>query len=272
MIKKPHCIIIGAMKSGTTTLFSVLKECQEIDVSNVKDTMFFVDKNNTGNWHKGANWYARQFPNRGLVNVEASTLYAKYPDYQGVPARIIGTLYNVKLIYLIRNPIERAIAHYFHNRVVDREIVDINFAFSDKHNKYFNYSDYGLQMSFYLQYIEKSNILMENLVDSKNKKLTFEKIKSFVLEKNYTANNPQAPVAVNTFKYLIKKHHDCIDTKLKDIVTKEYENKAQMALEFGLKKDILEDMIYIMQNRYNRFAGLMGVQTQNWVKYYEEYI
>ncbi|MCK4919433.1 MAG: sulfotransferase domain-containing protein [Bacteroidales bacterium] len=149
MIIKKHCLIIGAMKSGTTSLYCTIKESQNIDSSMYKDTKFFIDKNCGGNWQKGISWYQQQFSDNGIINLEASTHYSKLPDYTCVANRILKTLKDVKFIYLFRNPIDRAISHFFHNRIVDKESIDINSAFSNVNSKYYHYSNYSKQITPY---------------------------------------------------------------------------------------------------------------------------
>jgi hypothetical protein len=272
MLEKPHCIIIGAMKSGTTSLFSEIQKYEEIDVSKVKDTKFFVANKNNGNWNNGTKWYTEQFSNHGIINVEASTLYSKYPDYPEVPDRIFKTLKTVKLIYLVRNPIDRAISHYFHNRIVDKEIIDINTAFTNKHSKYYNYSDYGLQIGAYLNFIDKSNILIENFIDTENKKGEIENVINFILQKKCKKIKFQNFVVKNTFYHLIENNENSNDEQLKKLTKKKYNNKVQMALAFGLRKDVLMEMISCLQDKYDTFTQLMGIQSHNWKKKYEEHI
>lgn len=272
MLEKPHCLIIGAMKAGTTTLFSELKKYKEIDLSKVKDTKFFVADKNNGNWSKGEKWYADQFSNQGLINVEASTLYSKYPDYPEISFRIFKTLKTVKLVYLVRNPIDRAISHYFHNRIVDNEIMDINTAFSNLHSKYFNYSDYGLQIRNYLNFIDKSNILIENIIDTSYSKESIEHVINFILQKNYKKNKTENFIIKNTFYDLLENNEIPNDPQLNKLIKKGFNNKIQMAKEFGLKNDVLLEMIDFLQSKYDEFAQLMRIQSHNWEKAYEKSI
>ncbi|PAV24484.1 hypothetical protein CF392_16035 [Tamilnaduibacter salinus] len=78
MKKTPNFIIIGAARSGTTSLFQYLDAHPQISMSPVKELNFF-----SRNIYetKGLSWYKRQFPCRkGTVVVgEASTSYTTYP-------------------------------------------------------------------------------------------------------------------------------------------------------------------------------------------------
>lgn len=272
MIEKPFCIIIGAMKSATTSLFFLLKENTNIDVSNVKDTKFFLEEENLGNWNKGNNWYLSQFTDNGKINLEASTQYSKFPDYKFVPQRIASTLKDVKFIYLIRNPIDRAISHYFHNRIKDNEKTDINSAFSDINSKYYNYSNYLMQINCYLQYFDKSNILFENVIDFPNKENSVNNILKFILNDNFASQHIQKLEKRNSFTDLNNNGKNYENEKLIDLRNKNEINKIQMAYEYGLNKKILSKMMYTLQDNYIEFASTFGLNEINWIENYETYL
>ena len=108
----PNFIIIGAEKSGTTTLAKILSDHHEIFMSIPKEPRFFSDHN----WDKGLKWYERLFDNAiGFKAIgEASVAYTWAPESVGTPQRIYDTLGEIKFIYIIRNPLERTISHYRH--------------------------------------------------------------------------------------------------------------------------------------------------------------
>lgn len=113
----PDFLIIGASKSGTTSLYDQLVEHPQIEPAAVKEVHFFDDR-----FDRGIEWYRSQFP---LANSrshsrtgEASPYYLFHPH---APRRIRRALPDVKLIALLRNPIERAYSHYQHEVRVKRE-------------------------------------------------------------------------------------------------------------------------------------------------------
>ncbi|MEO2031399.1 MAG: sulfotransferase [Planctomycetaceae bacterium] len=114
----PNFLIIGAQKCGTTSLHRYLMEHPEIFMSPNKELHFFVTERN---WHKGVKWYARQFAQGFHACGEASPSYTAFPRYSGVPERIHHVLPEVKLIYLIRDPIQRLVSHYVHRVAAGRE-------------------------------------------------------------------------------------------------------------------------------------------------------
>ncbi|HEY5889149.1 MAG TPA: sulfotransferase domain-containing protein [Acidimicrobiia bacterium] len=107
----PTYIIAGAMRSGTTALNSYLRQHPEVGVSSNKETHFFDH-----NFDNGLDWYRDLFPEEGrfLAVGEATPNYMFSP-----PAldRIQQTLPEAKLVVMLRNPIDRAYSHYWHDRV-----------------------------------------------------------------------------------------------------------------------------------------------------------
>ncbi|MEO1284986.1 MAG: sulfotransferase domain-containing protein, partial [Pseudomonadota bacterium] len=81
----PHFIIIGAMKSGTTTLYRHLDEHPDVDMSRDKETDLFVSEKN---WSRGLGWYSNQFSRADAVRGEASPNYSKSRDFPGVAKRM----------------------------------------------------------------------------------------------------------------------------------------------------------------------------------------
>jgi hypothetical protein len=116
----PDFIIIGAQKSGTTSLHSYLVQHPDIVSSFRKEVHFFdggLDPE-IDNYRHGEAWYRAQFPivPKGAgyrKTFEASPLYIFNPP---APARIFNLVPEAKIIAILRNPSERAISHYFNQR------------------------------------------------------------------------------------------------------------------------------------------------------------
>ncbi len=114
----PTFLVIGAMKGGTTSLYYYLDEHPEIGMSVRKETDFFLD--DPGNGERGREGYASLFPEAPMRG-ECAPNYTKRHLFDGVPARIASVCPDVKLIYLVRDPIERTVSHYVGARMQDRE-------------------------------------------------------------------------------------------------------------------------------------------------------
>ena len=125
----PDFLIIGAQKGGTTSLYLYLNEHPNIGGAVIKEVSFF-DKN----YALGLPWYRAQFPTplrklytrdirkQNYIVGEASPGYLVYPH---APERIASVLPRVKLIALLRNPVERAYSQYRHN--VERGYESLSF-------------------------------------------------------------------------------------------------------------------------------------------------
>jgi hypothetical protein len=155
----PNFLVIGAMKSGTTSLFHYLRAHPQVFMSPLKEVDFFIEG---GNWGRGLDWYRRQFDGASPEAVaigEASTSYTKYPEYEGVPERISALLPDVRLIYVVRDPIERIRSHYQHRSLIGAEPLPIDVAVLQD-PRYVDCSRYALQIEQYLNHFPRERLLV----------------------------------------------------------------------------------------------------------------
>lgn len=119
-IRLPNFIVIGAMKAGTTILYDALDQHPQVFMSAIKEPYYFcVDEfGETANTLEGANAsitnldeYSRLFAeaDKAIAVGEASTAYLHTP---GTAERIHDLIPDVKLICMLRDPVERAYSHY----------------------------------------------------------------------------------------------------------------------------------------------------------------
>jgi hypothetical protein len=114
----PDFLVIGVMKGGTTSFFNYLAKHPQINPPFRKEIKFFDI-----HYPEGLGWYRAHFPTRfkmkpGMVTGEATPYYIFHPT---AAKRISNVLPNVKLIALLRNPVDRAYSHYNHMVRVGRE-------------------------------------------------------------------------------------------------------------------------------------------------------
>jgi hypothetical protein len=108
----PSALIIGAQKSGTTSLFNYLVQHPDVLPPLSKEIHYFDLQ-----YDRGVGWYRGRFPYRyqlrrgGALTLDASPYYLVHPL---VPQRAARLLPQVKLIALLRNPVDRARSHYQH--------------------------------------------------------------------------------------------------------------------------------------------------------------
>jgi hypothetical protein len=112
----PNLLVIGAARCGTTSLHRYLGAHPDVTMSRRKELDFFVDG---PAWERGPGWYAAQFDD-SPVRGEASPKYAAWPVLDGVPERIVRVIPDVRLLYLVRDPIERLLSDYRVTRYVLR--------------------------------------------------------------------------------------------------------------------------------------------------------
>lgn len=112
----PSAIIIGAMKSSTTTLFNALSKHSEIYGSLEKEPNFFASSESSGmkNWGEYQSLFSGK-TERHKVTIEASPEYTRWPQNANAAKRMRENLGDPKLIYVLRDPVERTISHYFHS-------------------------------------------------------------------------------------------------------------------------------------------------------------
>ena len=116
-------IVIGAMKSGTTTLFDVLSQHPQVAPGRKKEPAFFGLEEV---WSRGFDWYEALWDFDPLVHkvaLEASTDYTKYPYCDDAAARMEAWQgREFKLIYIMRDPLERIESHARHVNIVKCEL------------------------------------------------------------------------------------------------------------------------------------------------------
>lgn len=117
----PDFLIIGAMKSGTTSLYCMLEQHPGFVPALVKEVQFF---NNPRNWARGEAWYRAHFPSADTMQARSAQLGYRAltaeatpamstPIYAENAARLVP---EARLIVSLRNPVERAWSHYQHMR------------------------------------------------------------------------------------------------------------------------------------------------------------
>jgi len=155
--RKPDFIIIGAMKSATSTLHEQLALQPDFFMSTPKEPYYFSDDEV---FSMGRDWYLNLFssaePNQ--LCGESSTHYTKLPDYPDTITRMKSELPNIKLIYVLRHPVERLISHYIHQWSQNIFRCDINEAI-DRYDELVNYSRYAYQIQPYIDAYGRDNIL-----------------------------------------------------------------------------------------------------------------
>jgi len=122
----PGFVIIGAAKSGTTTLYDTLSRHPQVIPALLKETNYFSKAKS-----RGEDWYRTYFYHSGYdckgqrIAGEASPKYLLDPQ---VPERVARLLPDVRLIAILRDPADRAISHYHHTAWLGYDVMPIDEA------------------------------------------------------------------------------------------------------------------------------------------------
>lgn len=155
-VSLPDFIIVGAMKCGTTTLQTQLAAQPGVFMSTPKEPNYFSDDDV---FALGADWYRGLFdaaPQEALKG-EASTHYTKLPTYPQTVSRMTAQLPDLKLIYMIRNPVARAVSHYIHAWSM-REVGDDAAAAFRDHSMFVDYGRYAMQIAPFIEAYGRENV------------------------------------------------------------------------------------------------------------------
>jgi hypothetical protein len=179
----PDFIIIGAARSGTTSLYNYLVQHPQILPAFKKEIHFFDYK-----FSRGLRWYRLHFPlkwsdHKRKITGEASAYYMFHPL---VPERMAHILPDVRLICLLRHPVNRALSSYYNqvrlgleNRKTFEEAIenemevipeeeqkiikgDYDFSFTHKYHSYLSRGIYVTQLKRWLQYFKREQLLILN--------------------------------------------------------------------------------------------------------------
>lgn len=182
----PDFLVIGAMRSGTSSLFKYLAQHPEIAPSLRKEVEYF-----TRNFHEGERWYRQHFAlaarrnlanarGRALLSFEATPYYLFEPR---CPNRVHDLLPEARIVAVLRDPVDRAFSDYQHmcrhgfeelsfaealeaepQRVepeLRRMWEDPTYFSRDHHHfSYFERGRYGSQLQRWLRYYERDRILL----------------------------------------------------------------------------------------------------------------
>lgn len=116
----PDFLVIGAMKCGTSTLFHYLTQHPGVLPPRTKEIHYF----DNSRFHRlGERWYRAQFPSIQSLDAQREQLGYRAITGEATPALMSGDfgasvhtlLPEVKLIAILRNPVDRAYSHYLHN-------------------------------------------------------------------------------------------------------------------------------------------------------------
>lgn len=161
MTDLPDFIIIGAMKCGTSTLQAQLAAQTGVFMTTPKEPNFFSDD---AVFARGMGWYRNLFAQAGAGDLkgEASTHYTKLPTYPQTIARLRPHCPSLRLVYMIRNPLQRAISHYIHEWSEGRMGEDPVAEFA-RHPEMVDYGRYAYQIAPWIDSYGPDSVMLTSL-------------------------------------------------------------------------------------------------------------
>ncbi len=186
----PNLLVIGAMKSGTTSLHRYLDLHPEIQMAAPKELNFFVKPDEClvpqGEWDRGLGWYRQWFSSDYPVRGESSHHYTAHPVIRGVPERAAELVPAARLIYLVRDPVERIVSHYMERRLDGFESRPLEEVLTEdlenpEMNSYICRSRYALQVERWLDRYPREQLLVVPFEDLRDRRFpTLQRIFRFL--------------------------------------------------------------------------------------------
>jgi hypothetical protein len=219
----PDFVIIGAMKCGTTTLYKNLVKHPDI-ISAQRKELHFFDKDDE--YNMGIDSYKSNFPllvkkkfrsKPHLITGEATPRYLFIPE---VPERVFHAMPDVKLIVLLRNPVDRAYSHYHHFKRRGLETLSFEEAINKEENgvmephinrNYLARGMYADQLQRWMNYFPREQFLImdsgdyyQNPVKGINQVCRFLKLSEWNDAYTKEPGQPYPKMEDNTREWLIQ--------------------------------------------------------------------
>ena len=223
----PNFMCLGAAKSGTTTLYDILRQHPDVYIPAFKEPHFFDIPENYKN---GIRWYEKNYFKNANQKIVADFTPSYFFDKEA-PKRIFESLGGkVKFVVILRNPVDRAYSHYLHSIRDEHENLSfIDSLISEKErlqtfekegdylsylrNSYSLQGQYGDMLERYLKYYSLENFLFihfeEGFIEKRDqtiqKVLNFLQIKNDVKLKIDLKSNPASKEKSKFLKRLMNK-------------------------------------------------------------------
>lgn len=164
-MRLPNLLIIGAMKSGTTGVFMDLCRHPRVFVPQDKEPHALISDNVLTDQGRAAYAEHYQTATQGQLLCDASTVYSKRPDIEHVARRAVAVLpNNFRVVYLVREPIDRIVSHHYHEYIEGTVDFDIDTVVRTQ-PRLLNYSRYAYQLEPWREAIGNERIRVVRFED-----------------------------------------------------------------------------------------------------------
>jgi hypothetical protein len=156
-------IIIGSMRSGTTSFFEYLSQHPQVCRCEIKEPEFFVREEKL---QKGLEWYENLWNwdhANHRVALEASTSYTKLPVFPNAAERMARFARNFRFIYLMRDPVKRVASQIRHTLLATGRLQEE--VTGELLDKAISYSRYATQIAEYSKRFRKEDVLLVRFED-----------------------------------------------------------------------------------------------------------
>ena len=249
-MNKIDFLCVGVQKAGTTTLHNILSQHPDLCLPEKKETHFFSDSNR---FKRGVDYYFSNFKNFNEHKF-IGEIDPEYSYSNEAPQRIFNTFGKIKIIILLRNPLDRAYSHYLMTKRRGIESLDFEKAIKIEKERiktefdkmHFSYISRGLYLDQINNYektfgVENIKILLfEDFISNDsfyiNEVSNFIGLSNFNYETNLKSN-PAAEPRIKALQKVIYKDNSIKRFIGKAINSKERKRKiAQYFEKMNLKK------------------------------------
>ena len=264
MKDKPNLFLVGAPKSGSTLLWSILKKHKDVfTTTELKEINHFsYDELIHNSYYKdykirNENDYLKEFKKGQSFKylVDGSVSYFAYPS---IPKKLYEFNDKAKIIIIVRDPIFRAFSHYNMDKRMGYATESLNEYLVNKKNKhkkfihqYIENSLYYKQVNNYLEYFDENQVFILQLENINN---DLEKLCSFLELDKLEYSKDQERVNANKIpRNIISRtlqHNRNLTSKLKIIIPRELVNYFKFLFYKKADKEQLEEVDRLLLEQY----------------------
>ncbi len=153
---RPDFIVIGAMKSATSSLHDQLSRQDGFFLSTPKEPCYFSDDDV---FAQGDGWYQALFAGAAETDLcgESSTHYTKLPRHPHTVDRIAAHPSAPKFVYMLRHPVDRLVSHFVHDWSFN-VVPDTIGAAIDANPDFIDFGRYAYQIRPYVERFGRERI------------------------------------------------------------------------------------------------------------------
>lgn len=272
-------VVIGAMRCGTTTLYQLLQQTPAC-VSRIKEPDYFIAQKSL---YRGPAWYSQLFDRPEALCVDVSPNYAKDDIFPGVAEQIFSFNPDARIIYMVRDPVERALSEYHHQRAAGVDLPQPDALLDTPQGTHIlNTSRYARQLGDYLKVFPRSQVLVIDMKRlTKDPRATMNEILAFcgeeTLADDLAMSRENDRSAVERLpKFWLALRRTRLGDRIRDLVPARH-HKALKALgskivgrrpspsgEADFSEAMLARMASLLKPDADQFRALTGMAFDHW--------